>query len=140
LDTDAIERVVTRTPLPAGGADLRAGSPRSDIVTACAATVDELKASRLLIDALDAENGSLKSRLETEKRTTAIFTELNETRKSETEALRNAIFAKNETIVARDAVIATQDKLIEALKAKKPNPWRRIGDILLGVGVMAVLR
>ena len=112
----------------------------SDLIAACAAAIDELKASRTLLDALDAENASLKSRLETEKRTTAILTELNETRKSETDALRKAIEAKTETIAARDTVIATQDKLIDALKTKKPSPWRRLGDILIGAAVIAVLK
>lgn len=112
----------------------------ASVINACAAAIDELKASRTLLDALDAENASLKSRLETEKRTTAILTELNETRKSETEALRKAIEAKTETIAARDTVIATQDKLIDALKTKKPSPWRRLGDILIGAAVIAVLK
>ena len=125
---DAIDRVGTRAPLPAS------------VINACAAAIDELKASRTLLDALDAENASLKSRLETEKRTTAILTELNETRRSETEALRKAIEAKTETIAARDTVIATQDKLIDALKTKKPSPWRRLGDILIGAAVIAVLK
>lgn len=109
-------------------------------MAACSAAVDELKASRNLISALDDENTALRTRLDTEKRTTAILIELNETRKSESEALRKAIDAKNETIAARDAVILSQDKLVEALKTKKPSPWRRVGDILVGIGVMAVLR
>ncbi len=118
----------------------QAASLRSDIIAACSAAVDELKASRVLIEALDGENTSLKSRLETEKRTTAILTELNETRKSESDALRKAIDAKNETIAARDTVIATQDKLIDALKTKKPSAWRRLGDILIGAAAIAVLK
>ncbi len=110
------------------------------MIDRCSAAVDELKASRVLIYALDAENASIKSRLETEKRTTAILSELNETRKSESDALRKAIDAKNETIAARDAVITTQDKLIDALKTKKPSPWRRLGDILIGAAAIAVLK
>lgn len=127
------------TPPPPNSAQ---SSPRSvgDVIDRCSAAVDELKASRVLIDTLDAENASLKSRLETEKRTTAILTELNETRKSESEALRKAIDSKNETIAARDAVITTQDKLIDALKTKKPSPWRRLGDILIGAAAIAVLK
>ncbi len=124
--------------LPVG--NTQAGSPRSDIVSACSAAVDELKASRVLIHALDNESASLKSRLDTEKRTAAILVELNETRKSESDALRKAIEAKNETIAARDTVIATQDKLIDALKTKKPSPWRRLGDILIGAAAIAVLK
>lgn len=93
-----------------------------------------------MIDALDAENASLRSRLETEKRATAILAELNETRKSEAEALRKAIDAKNETIAAKDAVITSQDKLIEGLKHKKSSPWRRLGDILIGAAAIAILK
>jgi len=107
----------------------------SDLVRACAAAVGELSASRELIDALDAENKALKQRLETEKQTTALLGELNETRKSETEALRAALTAKNEALTAKDAVIASQDKLIETLKQKKSSPWKRLGDVLIGIGV-----
>ena len=79
-------------------------------------------------------------RLETEKRTTALLTELNETRKSETETLRTALAAKNEALTAKNAVIASQDKLIETLKHKKSSPWKRLGDVLIGVGVGIVFR
>lgn len=99
----------------------------------------ELQRSRLLIDALEGENAALNERLDTEKRATAILTELNETRKRETDALATVIAAKNETIAARDAVMTTQDKLIDALKKKKPSPFRRIGDILLGAAAAIVL-
>jgi hypothetical protein len=112
----------------------------SQLASACAAAADELAASRTLIDALETENAALKERLDTEKRTTALLTELNETRKSETEALRTALAAKNETFTAKDAVIAGQDKLIETLKRKKSSPWKRIGDVLIGIGVAVVLR
>ena len=111
----------------------------SQLASACAAGVDELTASRTLIDTLENENAALKTRLETEKRTTALLTELNETRKSETEALRTALAAKNETLTAKDAVIASQDKLIETLKRKKSSPWKRIGDVLIGVGLGVLL-
>ncbi|MEQ1604566.1 MAG: hypothetical protein ABL999_06830 [Pyrinomonadaceae bacterium] len=111
-----------------------------NVLASCAAAVEELKASRILIDALEIENASLKTRLETEKQMTATLTEVNETRRSESDALRNAIAAKNETIAAKDAVITSQDKLVEALKKKKPSPWRRIGDILIGAAAIAVLK
>lgn len=121
--------------------DARAGSPRSDALTAaCSAVADELLASRVLIDALDTENASLKDRLATEIKLTALLTELNTTRRTENDALRTALAAKNETIAAKDAAMASQDKLIDALKRKKPSPWRRLGDILLGAGAIAVLR
>lgn len=104
------------------------------------AAVEELKASRILIDALEIENASLKTRLETEKATTSILVELNETRRSESEDLRNVITAKNETIAAKNAAIATQDKFVEALKKKKPSPWRRIGDLMIGAAAIAILK
>jgi len=121
--------------------DARAGSPRSDAVNAaCNAAADELKASRVLIDALDTENAALKSRLATEKQITGLLTELNNTRRAENDALRAAITAKNETIAAKDSAIASQDKLIDALKRKRPSPWRRLGDILIGAATIAILR
>ncbi|HKX83941.1 MAG TPA: hypothetical protein VJL58_06975 [Pyrinomonadaceae bacterium] len=102
--------------------------------------LDELQASRYLIAALEAENQTLKERLAIEKATTRLLAELNETRRSETEALRKALDAKNETIAAKDAAIAAQDKLIATLQGKKQSPWKRALDILIGVGVGAVLK
>jgi chromosome segregation ATPase len=101
------------------------------------AAVEELAASRTLIDALEIENTSLKARLATERQMSA---ELNETRKSEADALRATVAAKNETIAAKDAVIAQQDKLVETLKGKKTSPWRRVADILIGAAIFAVLK
>lgn len=123
------------------GRQLSVGSKQEkQIIAACSAAVDELKAGRVLIDALEAENAVLKERLETEKRTAALLGELNETRKSEGEALRSADAAKNETIAAKDVVITSQEKLIATLKAKKSSPWRRLGDVLIGAAVFAVLK
>jgi septal ring factor EnvC (AmiA/AmiB activator) len=113
---------------------------RVTLTDACAAAAEDLQATRVLAEALESENRALKTRLETEKQTTALLLELNETRKSETESLRAAVAAKNETIAAKDAVIASQEKLIEALKTKKPSPWKRFLDVLVGVGVGVVLR
>jgi hypothetical protein len=93
-----------------------------------------------LIDALERENAALKTRLETERRANAILIELNETRKSESEALRQTVTAKNETIAAKDAVITAQDKLIAGLKTKRTSIWKRIGDIAIGAAFGAVLR
>jgi len=104
------------------------------------ATAVELEKTRSLAAALEDENRALKERLETEKRLTVLASELNETRKKESEALRSTVAAKNETIASKDAVIASQDKLIEALKKNKSSPWRRIGDVLIGAAVFAVLR
>ena len=65
---------------------------------------------------------------------------MSESRRAENEALRNAIAAKNETIVAKDAVIASQEKLIEALQKRKSSPWKRLGDVLIGVAAGAIFR
>jgi len=112
----------------------------SQLISACSAAADELAASRELIDALEKENTALNARLATEKQTTAILGELNETRKTETEALRSAIAAKNEALTAKDSVISAQDKLIETLKRKRSSPWKRIGDVLVGVGIAVILK
>jgi septal ring factor EnvC (AmiA/AmiB activator) len=111
----------------------------SQLAPACSAAADELTASRVLIDALERDNAALKQRLEIEKQTTQLLTELNQTRKSESEALRSALAAKNETLTAKDAVIASQDKLIETLKRKKSSPWKRVGDVLIGIGLGTLL-
>jgi hypothetical protein len=110
------------------------------LVSACNAAADELRASRILIDTLETENAALRVRLKTEKRANELLVELNETRLAENEALKAAVTAKNETIAAKDAAIAAQEKLIEHLKPKKRSPWGRIADILLGAGIIAVLK
>ena len=102
--------------------------------------MSELEASRRLIDLLERENRLLKDRLETETRTVAILTELNASRKAESDALQAALAAKTETLAAKDDVIASQQKLIEALKTKKSSPWKRLGDILIGVAAGVLLR
>jgi hypothetical protein len=93
-----------------------------------------------LVGLLERENGLLKDRLETERRTVSLLAELNESRRAENEALRNAVAAKNETVHAKDAVIANQEKLIATLKNRKPSPWKRLGDVLIGVAAGAILR
>ncbi|MGH7784661.1 MAG: hypothetical protein ACREO5_12565, partial [Candidatus Binatia bacterium] len=110
------------------------------LIGACAAAVDDLKAERVLADALSNENAELKTRLDTEKQTTALLKELNETRKNEADSLRQAVAAKNETIAAKDVVITSQDTLIEALKKKKISPWKRLQDVLIGAAIIAVLK
>jgi hypothetical protein len=109
-------------------------------VSACMATAVELERTRDLISALEDESRALNERLETEKHLTVTLTELNETRKSENAALQSVIAAKNETIAAQDKVIASQDKLVTALKNRKRSPLSRIGDILIGAAVFAVLK
>jgi septal ring factor EnvC (AmiA/AmiB activator) len=110
------------------------------VIGACSAAAEELKAARTLVNILENENASMKARLETEKRSNALLTELNETRRSENEALHATLAAKNETISAKDAVIVSQDKMIETVKKKKSSPWRRLGDILIGAALFAVLK
>jgi chromosome segregation ATPase len=111
----------------------------SQLVSACSAVADELTATRVLIDALERDKAALKQRLEIEKQSTQLLAELDQTRKSETEALRSAITAKNEALTAKDAIIASQDRLIETLKKKKSSPWKRITDVLIGIGVGTLL-
>jgi hypothetical protein len=118
--------------------DLLAGSRRS--IEACRAAVEELSATRRLVEVLDRENGLLKERLDIEKRATSLLSELSKSRRAENEALRNALAAKSETILAKDAVIASQEKLISALQKRKSSPWKRIGDVLIGVAAGAILR
>lgn len=128
----------TRQPSPSSATNSKTSA--TNAISACSAAVDELIASRRLIDALDAENAGLKTSLETAHQLTTTLTELNNTRKSEGEALRTAIQAKNEALAAKDALLASQDKLIAELKRKRPSVWRRLGDILLGAGVIAILK
>src|SRR6185369_15804584 len=118
----------------------RRSAPSDRELAACAAAVEDLRATRALAAALEQENTALNARLEIERRSVGLLTELNETRRSETEALRRTVVAKNEAIAAKDAVIASQEKLIEALKKKKSSPWKRLGDVLIGAAVIAILK
>ena len=89
---------------------------------------------------MEKENAALGARLSDEKKLNALLTELHETRRTESEALRRTIEAKNETIAAKDAAIKAQDELIAKLKTKRSSPWKRIGDILIGVGAAVLLK
>lgn len=109
-------------------------------IPACMAAANELAKTRVLVAALEKENSVLGERLETEKRTSAMLMETNNTRKSETDALRAAVDANKETIAAKDAVIASQDKLTAELKRRKPSPLGRLGDILIGAAAAMILR
>jgi hypothetical protein len=133
-DTGATEVRVT----PSGVQD--GTRKRVTLTEACNAAVDELNASRILIDALEMENSTLRSRLETEKRANEFLNELNETRRAEGEALKATVAAKNETIAAKDAAIAAQDRLIGSLKTKKRSVWSRIADIAIGAAIGAVIK
>jgi hypothetical protein len=127
----------------AASADGVVGATPDDLqklINSCAAAVEDLAKTRILADALERENGLLKERLETEKRTSGVLLELNETRKAEAVSLRETVAAKNETIVAKDGVIAAQDKLIETLKKKKTSPLKRVRDVLIGVALFALFR
>ncbi len=65
--------------------------------------------------------------------------ELNESSQKENSALRTAIAAKDETIAAKNVVIAKQDELIIQLKKRRSSAWKRLGDILIGVAISTVL-
>jgi uncharacterized protein HemX len=116
------------------------------IVLACATAAfaqqksENVAARDDLIAALETENAALRSRLEAEKKITSLVTELNETRKSETESLRAALRAKDEVIAAKDVVIEVQEKQIAELKKRKSSPLKRIADVLIGVAVGGLLR
>lgn len=112
---------------------------RNGVITACANAVAELKATRTLVDSLDEENKQLRERLATERQMTAILSELNTTRRSENDALRNAIAAKDETIVAKNSAIDAQAKLIENLKRKRTSILGRIGGVIAGAAVALLL-
>lgn len=123
----------------------RADSPAaktdgSTFLDACNASAEELISLRRLAELLEGENGLLKERLESAKRTASLQNEMNETLRSEGDLLRSTVAAKNETIKSKDIVIASQDKLITDLKAKRNSPWRRLGDVLIGVAAGLVLR
>lgn len=89
---------------------------------------------------LDSESKMLRDRLETERQRAALLEELNLTRKAEGDALRTVVLAKNETLAAKDEVIANQQKLIDSLKAKKRSFWSRFGDVAIGIAAGALLR
>jgi len=82
----------------------------------------------------------LRERLNTEKGTSELLTELNKTRAAETDALRTAIAAKNDALAAKDAVTEKQSELIVVLKQKRSSPWRRIGDVLIGAAAALILK
>lgn len=102
--------------------------------------MEELEASRAAIAELERANDALASRLADAKRIESMLAELNETQRKEAEALRQTIAAKNETIAAKDAAIKAQDELIVKLERKRSSPWKRLGDILIGVGAGILLR
>ena len=54
--------------------------------------------------------------------------------------MRAALAAGNETIAAKNNVIAKQDELIAELKKRKSSPWKRLGDVLIGVAAAAILK
>lgn len=108
--------------------------------SACLAAAADLEATRRLADALTAENAALMERLETEKRASAVFAELDTARRSEAGALRQAIAAGERVIAAKNGEIAARDKLIDELRRRRSSPWRRLGDILIGAAVTAILK
>lgn len=101
---------------------------------------EELRLSTLLIEALERENSALRQRLEAEKNTNALLTELAKTRKTEAAALRETINAKNDTIAAKQSVIDAQEKLLSELKKRRTSIWKRILDIAAGVAIGVILK
>jgi len=112
----------------------------SGIINACAAAADELKETRSLASALDAENTALKERLVTEQRISASLVQINDARIAEAAALRSALTAKDETIAAKNALIENRGETIDALKKKSRSPLKRIADVLIGVAVFAIFK
>lgn len=116
------------------------------IVLACATAAsaqqksENIAARDDLIAALETENGALRARLEAEKNVTSLLTELNETRRNETESLRSAIKAKDEVVAAKTEIITLQEKQIAELKKRRTSPLKRLGDVLIGVAVGGLLR
>ena len=110
------------------------------VINACSAAADELLESRRLVDSLEKGNAALSERLATEKRISSVLTSANDARAAEAAALRAALVAKDETIAAKDAIIANRGEMIEKLKKRQRSPLRRITDILIGVAVLAVIK
>lgn len=110
------------------------------LVKSCSAVAIELEAARELITTLEDENKSLDARLATEREANGLLTELSATRKSESEALRSALAAKDEALAAKQDVITAQDRLLAELKMKKRSALSRITDILIGAGAALILR
>jgi hypothetical protein len=112
----------------------------ADVVEACAAAADDLAKTRAYTAAMEAENGALRERLDTERKLTRTLAEINDTRRSESEALRSAADAYRDAAAAGRAVIESQQKLIETLKHKKTSPLKRIADIMIGAAIFAILK
>lgn len=112
---------------------------RDAVFAACANAARDLAATRKLVAALDDENKALNERLATERQLTTTLAELNATRKSESEALRTAITAKDETIAAKNSAIDAQAKLIENLKRKRTSILGRISGVIAGAAVALLL-
>jgi hypothetical protein len=110
------------------------------VLNACRAAAEELAQARALIEKLETENKLLYGRLATEANVSAHLQELNEARRGENEALKTTLAAKNETIAAKESLIAAQERSIADLRKKKSSPWRRVGDILIGIAAGALLR
>jgi septal ring factor EnvC (AmiA/AmiB activator) len=118
-----------------------AAAPKTEeIVAACSAAADELKASRALLAALEKEARALSERLATETQRAGLLAEINAARRSEADALRNALAAAVEAQKAKDAAIDAQQALIASLKKKKRSPLERLTDILIGAAAVAIFK
>lgn len=112
---------------------------RDAVIRACANAATDLAATRKLVAALDDENKEVIERLATERQLTTTLTELNATRRAETDALRTALTAKDETIAAKNLAIDAQSKLIENLKRRKPSFLGRFGGVIAGAAAALIL-
>ena len=127
------------SPRPA----IRAASdavPTPGLIGACSRAVNELVELRSLSAAQADEIAKLESGIEAARATNALLTELNDTRRRETEALRGTVAAKDETIAAKNGAIAKQDELIRVLEKRKPSTWKRVGDLAIGIAAGILLR
>ncbi len=92
-----------------------------------------------MVAALEVDNTELNERLTTERQMTATLTELNTARKSENEALRTVVAAKDETIAAKNSAIDSQAKLIENLKRKRSSVLGSLGKVIAGAAAALIL-
>lgn len=89
---------------------------------------------------LEAETTALRQRLATESLNSKTLADLAAARRAEAEALREALVAAGASARARDEVIAEQRRLIETLKRRGSPLWKRLADVLIGIGIGALAR
>ena len=94
-----------------------------------------------MIEKLDAEAEALRERLATEKRQAALLRELNgHADIGGGFACRGVGSEKPDHRGEGRGDRFRQEKLIESLKRKKTSVWKRLADVLVGVGVGEILK